>query len=261
MVLIRFMDDINPSLFIPKVFEHLVNEVKRPRTRYSNRILPLELTSNVSEQSIINAITPSVERVFRTENVTKRPYKFRVDLRVRNNDKLNKEVMKQKLVGVVGKGHFVDLKTPHQVLIVEIFCKIAGVSVVDGVVMEKYHGFNIRTVSDKFGVPLTEEKKAKNEPKPKKEEAPQKMETESESEREEVDDEAKEHQELQETPSPQPMEESAPLPVDVELEFIDFENIPVHDECDPDNGGISMFSDSTCMLHSVLEQPDPLPAE
>jgi tRNA(Ser,Leu) C12 N-acetylase TAN1 len=154
MVLIRFMDDIDPNQFVIKVFEHLTQVVKKPRTRYSNRILPIEKTCFVSDESIMATISPAIERVFRTQNESNRPFKFRVDLKARNNEKLNKDDMKRNLVSKVGRGHFVDLKAPNKVLLVEVFGKAAGVAVIDFDIMDTFKGFNIRSVSDTFGEPL-----------------------------------------------------------------------------------------------------------
>ena len=154
MVLIRFLDEIDPTAFVPKLFEHLTQEIKKPRTRYSNRILPIEKTCFVSEDKIIETIAPAVERVFREMNPPKRPFKFRVDLKVRNNNVINKDELKRKLAALVGRGHFVDLKSPDKVLIVEVFAKAAGVAVIDNAPMETYKGYNIRRVSETFGEPL-----------------------------------------------------------------------------------------------------------
>lgn len=154
MVFIKFMDDISPTNFLIKVFEYLVQEVKKPRTRYSNRILPLEKTCHVSLDAIVSTITPAVEKVFKTENEPFRPLTFRADIRARYNDKIDKGEAKKTLAELVGRKHFVDLKNPMKVLIVEIFGKAAGVSVVDNKIMELYNGFNIRTVSETFGEPL-----------------------------------------------------------------------------------------------------------
>lgn len=148
------MDEIDPNKFVIKVFEYLVQEVKKPRTRYSNRILPIEKTCFVSEDSIAATISPAIERVFVKENETSRPFKFRVDLKSRYNDKLDKDNMKRRLVSMVGRGHFVDLKTPNKSILVEVFAKAAGVAVIDFDTMELYKNFNIRTVSAAFGLPL-----------------------------------------------------------------------------------------------------------
>lgn len=154
MVFIRFMDQIDPNAFVIKMFEHLTQEIKKPRTRYSNRILPIEKTCFVSEDKIVETISPAVERVFREQNPTKRPFKFRVDLKVRNNNVIDKDELKRKLAALVGRGHFVDLKSPDKILIVEVFAKAAGVAVVDNSPMDTYKGYNIRQVSATFGEPL-----------------------------------------------------------------------------------------------------------
>jgi tRNA(Ser,Leu) C12 N-acetylase TAN1 len=230
MVLIKFLDIADPNAFVIKLFDHLVTEIKKPRTRYSNRVLPIEKTTFVSEDSITSSISPGIQRVFRDENESKRPFKFCVELRARNNDKLNKDDLKRRLVTEVGKGHFVDLKTPHKILLVEIFAKAAGVAVVDAEIMAKYKGFNIRSVSDTFGEPLPPHP---DEQQPKKPKAPKSS-----------------------ASAPKPSEDSAPSDsaiTDVtdavddqeeqpETAVGDTSEIPAEDsDSDSDNGGISIF--------------------
>lgn len=232
MVLIKFMDKLDPNAFVIKVFEHLVNEVKRPRTRYSNRLLPIEKTCHVSDEAIMSTIKPYVERVFREENPTNRPFTYRVEMKVRNNDRLNKDNMKMALVGMVGKGHFVDLKRPQKLLLVEVFTKAAGVAVVDNTIMEKYSGFNIRTVSESFGEPLPphpdellQKKSRKDAPKPE----------ESKKEEESAEPEAATMQD----------QEGADGDKAAEVEKEHEETEPAADghesDSDSDNGGISLF--------------------
>lgn len=235
MVFIKFMDKLDPHEFIVKVFEHLVNEVKKPRTRYSNRLLPIEKTCHVSEESLMATIQPGIERVFRERNETNRPFTFRVEMKVRNNDRLNKDEMKKKLVGLVGKGHFVDLKSPQYLLLIEVFTKAAGVAVVDNKVMEKYSGFNIRTVSSTFGEPLPPHPDEMMPKKPKKTAAP---EASSEATTEEIE-KAEEDKTVMQTDDPAEAKE------DTEGENIPQESEPAeahHDsDSDSDNGGISLF--------------------
>lgn len=231
MVLIKFMDKLDPNEFVVKVFEHLVNEVKRPRTRYSNRLLPIEKTCHVSDESIMSTIKPSVDRVFREQNPTNRPFTYRVEMKVRNNDRLNKDEMKKNLVGMVGKGHFVDLKSPQKLLLVEVFTKAAGVAVVDNIMMEKYSGFNIRTVSDTFGEPLPphpdehlQKKGKKDAPKPE----------ESTKESEESSAPAMQDQEATEANDTTEVDDKANEETEVAAD--DHES-----DSDSDNGGISLF--------------------
>ena len=235
MVFIRFMDKIDPLAFVNKVFDHLTQEIKKPRTRYSNRILPMEKTCFVSEGKIVETITPAVERVFRELNPTKRPFKFRVDLKVRNNNVIDKDELKRKLAALVGRGHFVDLKSPDKILIVEVFAKAAGVAVVDNIPMEAYKGYNIRRVSDTFGEPLPpypdQVKNPSQAPTPShlpatSADAPQKVESEADN------------------PMEEPITTVSDSTEDDTKVQPDHATVPgVHDgdDSDSDNGGISLF--------------------
>jgi tRNA acetyltransferase TAN1 len=229
IVFIKFMDALDANKFVIKVFEHMTQEVKKPRTRYSNRILPIEKTCFVSEDSIVSTITPMIERVFVTENETKRPFKFRVELKVRNNDKLDKDELKRKLVTVVGKGHFVDLKTPHKLLLVEVFGKAAGVAVIDFEAMDLYKSFNIRTVSLGFGLPLPPHPDEGK--KPKKDRASSSTPAQPSLSEDQPANSSESREALEEDISegPERMEESAPPQTED------------GSDSDSDNGGISLF--------------------
>lgn len=146
IVFIRFVEDhLDPIEFTNKIFEHIVS-TKQQRTRFSNKILPIQKTGPVSEESIVSLARPYIKKAFHGEQ--NKVYKFKVDLQHRYNDSFSRDNVKKGLVMKVGRPHKVDLKVPDKTIIVQVFNKTCGVSVVDAAVMAKYRGYNIRMVTD-----------------------------------------------------------------------------------------------------------------
>jgi len=63
---------------------------------------------------------------------------------------MNKTEAQRSLVRLVGFHHKVDLQNPDKIIVVEVFPKACGVSIVDGADWVRFKQFNLRTVSESF---------------------------------------------------------------------------------------------------------------
>lgn len=122
------------------------------------------MTGTVSEDNIVSIAKPFIKKAFHTEKG--QTFRFKVDLQYRYNDSFSRDELKKKLVMKVGRPHRVDLKQPDKTIIVQVFNKACGVSVVDAHQMAKYRAYNIRMVSDEV-TGFKKEKPVHNPPKAK----------------------------------------------------------------------------------------------
>lgn len=88
-----------------------------------------------------------------TESFSRPPGKtwgFMVEYRHRYTDSIRKDESTKEIVRLVGRPHKVDLNNPDKIIIVEVFNKALGMSIVDGEQYRLYKGFNIRQVTEKM---------------------------------------------------------------------------------------------------------------
>ncbi|KAH9481236.1 hypothetical protein JR316_0005758 [Psilocybe cubensis] len=119
------------------------------RTRYVHRLVPVSgsCAANLPE---IQSLCRKVFKEFFDKHPDT-PFKFKIELRIRNHTTIPRTVLIQNVAQCVPEGHTVDLQDPEIFLLVEVFKSICGVSVV-----KDYYGlhkFNVAEIAKRNDQP------------------------------------------------------------------------------------------------------------
>ncbi|XP_049849372.1 uncharacterized protein LOC126318605 [Schistocerca gregaria] len=151
LVFINFLDkNLDPIEFVHETLDYVINVTKEPRTRYTNRIIPIQKTCAASENSIAKTAVSLIELAFQRktgEDEKSSGYKYMVELKSRNNNSIFKESIRDLLVSKMDPSHSVDLRHPDKIIMVEIFKKACGIAIIDSKMNNLYKRYNIRTIT------------------------------------------------------------------------------------------------------------------
>jgi len=142
IVFVRAVEEtFDPPTFLSKVFSFL-KETSTARTRFTNRVLPIQMTCPAEIHIILKTIVPLLRNFFQQKD--NKRLKFKVELRIRNNNSVSKSTLLPEVVKLVGRPHVVDLNSPDTLIIIEIFRHCCCLAVVDAAV---FPNFNIRSLT------------------------------------------------------------------------------------------------------------------
>mmetsp|Transcript_24124 Transcript_24124/g.70762 ORF Transcript_24124/g.70762 Transcript_24124/m.70762 type:complete len:343 (-) Transcript_24124:170-1198(-) len=144
----------DPMALVNQVFRQ-VETTGAPCCRHLVRLIPAQVTCFAGLEEIEEVITPLLEQHF-GPGIPSTSYM--IALKRRNNDTFDRDALIQKVAGLVGKQHKVDLKQPKVVVIVEVFQALCGISVCHDYV--RYNGLNIRSFQAKQRQKATTEPEA-----------------------------------------------------------------------------------------------------
>jgi tRNA acetyltransferase TAN1 len=148
MVFIRFAEDnLDPVAVVNKIFEHVLTSGEA-RTRFTNKIIPICKTAPSFLDRLVQVAKPLMAQHF--HKTAGKVLSFMVDYRHRYTDSIRKDESTKELVRMVGRPHKVDLNNPDKVIIVEVFNKALGMSIVEGDHYRKYKSYNLRQVTEKM---------------------------------------------------------------------------------------------------------------
>ncbi|KAG9036440.1 hypothetical protein FS837_001685 [Tulasnella sp. UAMH 9824] len=118
-----------------------IERTGRARTRNVLRLSPVVATCVANPTEIASLARRVLKPVFEAD--PPRPYRYKIQTRIRNNTKLSSEVLIPEIAQCVPKelGHVVDLQNPEMVVLVEIYQAVCGISVVPDWL--KYKRFNV----------------------------------------------------------------------------------------------------------------------
>ncbi|PVU95499.1 hypothetical protein BB561_001801 [Smittium simulii] len=114
---------------VAEICERIMNDCaknKSKETRFTNRIIPIQKTCKADETSIIASIQ-DVGAEYIDKSADK--VSFKVEMKVRNNDNINKNEIIPKIAALFGENHKVDLTSPKFVVLVEVFRGVAIISI------------------------------------------------------------------------------------------------------------------------------------
>jgi tRNA(Ser,Leu) C12 N-acetylase TAN1 len=156
IVFVRAVEEtFDPPTFLSKVFSFL-KETSTARTRFTNRVLPIQMTCPAEIHIILKTIVPLLRNFFQQKD--NKRLKFKVELRIRNNNSVSKSTLLPEVVKLVGRPHVVDLNSPDTLIIIEIFRHCCCLAVVDAAV---FPNFNIRSLT--ASSQATTERQTKND--------------------------------------------------------------------------------------------------
>jgi len=110
---------------------HYLAEVERTRvirTKYTQRLIPVSAVAPATMNGLDALAARIVPRRFAAMATAATSYK--VEMKIRNHNVLEKQAAIDQVVKSVPTGHFVDLEQPNLVILVEIFKNVCGISVV-----------------------------------------------------------------------------------------------------------------------------------
>ncbi|KAI9319594.1 hypothetical protein DFJ73DRAFT_329568 [Zopfochytrium polystomum] len=132
---------IDPKALVGAILKDL-DQTKKKKTRFTQRILPIERCSAAFLADIITLAKKIVVPQFPSDS----PVKYSIVFNRRFNDQISRVELIPKLAELVGPAHQVDIKNLDRVILVEIFKGICGMSVVDD--FYKYKKYNLEAVFD-----------------------------------------------------------------------------------------------------------------
>ncbi|KAG8932824.1 hypothetical protein FRC02_000508 [Tulasnella sp. 418] len=117
-----------------------VETKKTARTRNALRLCPVSISCVANPEEIISNAKTLIPLSFNTE--PERPYRYKIQLKIRNNSRLKSDQLIPELAKCVPQdhGHTVDLNNPELVILIEVYKAVCGMSVVpDWIRFKRYN--------------------------------------------------------------------------------------------------------------------------
>lgn len=143
VVFISCKPPVDPVQLVVKHVEN-VQRTGLTRTRYAHRFVPVSgnCVANLAE---IEVLCRDVFRNFFATHGDNR-FTYKVELRIRNHNTISRPVLIQHIVQCMPEGHTVALENPDLFILVEVFKRVCGVSVVEDYYrLQKYNVMGIAT--------------------------------------------------------------------------------------------------------------------
>ncbi|KAL1303307.1 hypothetical protein AAFC00_006712 [Neodothiora populina] len=119
---------IEPVSFVRHICRDALNNPGRKRTRFAKRLSPMTLMGRASEEGLDEVAKKVLAPHFHKDPPEHRKFAIRPTLR--NHNVLKRDVIIQKVAAMVGHGHKVDLKNYDDLIVVEAYTNVCGMSVV-----------------------------------------------------------------------------------------------------------------------------------
>eukprot|EP00808_Paulinella_micropora_P018430 g56545.t1 len=122
---------------------HMLQEVQRTkesRSRYTIRLLPLQVTSYCSSDKLAKAAGALLSAAFGCPQTLS----YCIQLKRRSkSEEIDRDACIRALAQQVPMQHVVDFKAPDRVVLVQTLWKVAGLAVIDGPAWRALHEFNL----------------------------------------------------------------------------------------------------------------------
>ncbi|KAJ3150462.1 THUMP domain-containing protein 1 [Geranomyces michiganensis] len=148
IVFLQTYAPIEPADFVHKILTDL-NESKKKKTRYTQRIHPVQNTCRAFEDKIKAMAKPLLAPHFEG----KKGIKWAVESRVKGNASIKRQEVIDAIASNIGPDHVVDLTNPEITVIVELLQNVCSIAVVKD--YQELRKFNLELIHD------GEEKKAR----------------------------------------------------------------------------------------------------
>ncbi|KAF1352048.1 hypothetical protein BDV97DRAFT_311513 [Delphinella strobiligena] len=119
---------VEPVAFVRHICRDALNNRHRKRTRFTKRLSPMTLVGKATEEGLESVAKEVLAPAFRKDPPEHRKFAIRPTLR--NHNLLKRDGIIQKVASLVGPGHKVDLKNYDDLIVVEAYTNIVGLSVV-----------------------------------------------------------------------------------------------------------------------------------
>ncbi|GAB7356982.1 hypothetical protein MBLNU459_g7819t1 [Dothideomycetes sp. NU459] len=136
---------VEPVSFVRKICRDALDNSQRKRTRFAKRLSPMTLMGRASEEGLEKVAMEVLGPHFHQE--PKIPRKFAIRPTLRNHNVLSRDSIIRQTAAAVGAGHKVDLKGYDDLIIVEAYTSICGMSVVPND-FEELKRYNLAEIFD-----------------------------------------------------------------------------------------------------------------
>ncbi|KAH8099982.1 hypothetical protein BXZ70DRAFT_989692 [Cristinia sonorae] len=128
------------------VIKHVENVIQTgvTRTRFTQRLTPISASCVANIPEIKSLCTRLLKPVL--EQDPEKSYKYKIELRIRNHNTVDKMALIEELAKCVPEKHTVDLKNAELFILVEIFKSVCGISIVKD--YYKLQKFNVQEIAN-----------------------------------------------------------------------------------------------------------------
>ncbi|KAI4280696.1 MAG: hypothetical protein L6R38_004243 [Xanthoria sp. 2 TBL-2021] len=136
-------EPVEPVSFVHRVCSDAMNKVTSQKTRHVKRLTPMTRMGKATEKSLEEVAKAVLAPVFHRDGVSAQ--KFAIRTTIRNNHAMMRDEVIKRVADLVGEPHTVDLKNYDQLILVDVYRMILGMSIV-GRDYEKLKRFNIAEI-------------------------------------------------------------------------------------------------------------------
>ena len=117
-------DSLDPVEFIQSLYLSLESS-KEKQTRYTSRLIPIQNTCACTMTDILACTEKLLKPIFTDSSLT-----FSIVVKIRNNSKLDRNNVIEKVAQLVGEQHKVDLTNPQVCIVIQVLQSACGISVI-----------------------------------------------------------------------------------------------------------------------------------
>ncbi|KAL8674288.1 MAG: hypothetical protein Q9168_001281 [Polycauliona sp. 1 TL-2023] len=136
-------EPIEPVSFVHRICSDAMDKVASQKTRHVKRLTPMSRMGKATDKSLEEVAKVVLAPVFHREGVSAQ--KFAIRTTIRNNHAMKRDDVIKRVADLVGEPHKVDLKNYDQLILVDIYRKVLGMSIV-GSDFERLKRFNIAEI-------------------------------------------------------------------------------------------------------------------
>ncbi|KAL8766685.1 MAG: hypothetical protein Q9209_006615 [Squamulea sp. 1 TL-2023] len=138
-------EPVKPVSFVHRICSDAMNKTTIKQTRHAKRLTPMSRMGKATEKGLEEVAKAVLAPVFHREGVSTQ--KFAIRTTIRNNHAMKRDNIIKRVADLVGEPHTVDLKNYNQMILVDVYRNILGMSVV-GSDFEELKRFNIAEIHE-----------------------------------------------------------------------------------------------------------------
>ncbi|KAL8650788.1 MAG: hypothetical protein Q9226_004993 [Calogaya cf. arnoldii] len=134
---------VEPVSFVHRICSDAMSKAATQKTRHVKRLTPMTRMGKATDKSLEEVAKAVLAPVFHRDSVPAQ--KFAIRTTIRNNHAMKRDNVIKRVAELVGEPHTVDLKGYDQLILVDIYRNILGMSIV-GSDFEQLKRFNIAEI-------------------------------------------------------------------------------------------------------------------
>ncbi|KAL8789088.1 MAG: hypothetical protein Q9213_001351 [Squamulea squamosa] len=136
-------EPVEPVSFVHRICSDAMNQTTIKQTRHARRLTPMARMGKATEKSLEEVAKAVLAPVFHRDGVSAQ--KFAIRTTIRNNHAMKRDDIIKRVADLVGEPHTVDLKNYNQMILVDVYRNILGMSII-GSDFEELKRFNIAEI-------------------------------------------------------------------------------------------------------------------